>query len=82
VQIKSSSAKIPDDSNELHGFKDVKEYNFKGIFKYYVGESDDFKEIIKIQAKVREKVPDAFVVAFKNDSRISLKEALKEIRGE
>ncbi len=81
IQIKSSTAKIPDDSNELYGFKDVKEYNFKGIYKYYVGESDDFKEIIKIQAKVREKVPDAFVVAFKNDNRISLKEALKEIRG-
>jgi N-acetylmuramoyl-L-alanine amidase len=82
VQIKSSLGKIPEGSAQLHGFKNVKEYNFKGIYKYYVGESDDFKEIIKIQGKVRAKVPDAFVVAFKKDQRISIKEALKEIRGE
>jgi len=80
VQIKSSTARINEGSSQLKGLKDVKEYNFKGVYKYYVGESDDFKEIIKIQAKVREKVPDAFVVAFKNDNRVSLKEALKEIR--
>ncbi len=80
VQIKSSTARIKDGSAQLKGFKNVKEYNFKGVYKYYVGESNGFKEIIKIQAKVREKVPDAFVVAFKNDNKISLKEALKEIR--
>ena len=81
VQIKSSTAQINEGSAQLKGFKNVKEYNFKGIYKYYVGESNDFKEIIKIQTNVREKIPDAFVVAFKNDARISLTKALKEIRG-
>jgi N-acetylmuramoyl-L-alanine amidase len=80
VQIKSSTAPIKDGSSQLHGFTQVKEYNFKGVYKYYVGESDDFKEIVKIQTKVREKVPDAFVVAFKNDQRISIKEALEVIK--
>lgn len=78
VQIKSSIAKI---KGNIAGFKNVKEYNFKGIYKYFVGESDSFKEIIRIQDKVREKVPDAFVVAFKKDKRISIKQALNEIRG-
>jgi N-acetylmuramoyl-L-alanine amidase len=81
VQIKSSIAAIDKNSPQLHGFVNIKEYNFKGVYKYYVGESGDFKEIVKIQAKVREKVPDAFVVAFKNDKRVSIKEALDEIRG-
>lgn len=79
VQIKSASSPIEKNSPELNGFEQVKEYNFKGIYKYYVGESDDFPEIIKIQSEVRKKVPDAFVVAFKNDVRISISEAMKEI---
>lgn len=81
VQIKSSTSKINEGNSQLKGFKDVKEEYYKGVYKYYVGESDDFKEIVKIQSKVREKVADAFVVAFKNSKRISLKEALNQIKG-
>jgi N-acetylmuramoyl-L-alanine amidase len=79
VQIKSSVDKIKKDSPMLFGYTNVKEYKFKGIYKYYVGESTDFNDIIKLQTEIREKVPDAFVVAFKNDERISIKEAMKEI---
>lgn len=80
VQIKSSTAKIKEGSPQLKGFTNVKEYNFKGVYKYYVGESDDFREIVKTQTKVREKIPGAFVVAFKNGKKISIKQALDEIR--
>jgi len=78
VQIKSSVDKIKKPSSLLIGFGDIKEYKFKGIYKYYAGESTDFTEIIKIQTEIRAKIPDAFVVAFKNDERITIKEALKE----
>ncbi|MFN8258840.1 MAG: N-acetylmuramoyl-L-alanine amidase [Bacteroidales bacterium] len=78
IQIKSSVDKIPKGSSLLFGFEDVKEYKFKGIYKYYVGETSDFSEITKMQGEIRKKVPDAFVVAFKNDERITIKEALEE----
>ncbi len=79
VQVKSSTDKIKKDAPVFQGYTDIKEYHFKGIYKYYVGESADFNEIIKLQNQIRGKIPDAFVVAFKNDERITINEAMKEI---
>ena len=79
VQIKSSINKIPQNSKEFKGLKNVKEINYKGMYKYYYGATEDFNEILKIQTEVRKKIPDAFVVSFKNGERIPLNQALKEI---
>ena len=79
VQIKSSINRIQAGSPEFKGLKNVKEINYKGIYKYYYGATDSFSEVLKIQAEVRKKIPDAFVVSFKNGKRIPLDQALKEI---
>jgi len=79
VQIKTSADKLKEGSSALYGYTDVKEYALKGIYKYYVGQTSDFNEILKTQADVRQKVPDAFVVAFKNDKPIPISDAMKEI---
>ncbi|MCF6241497.1 MAG: N-acetylmuramoyl-L-alanine amidase [Bacteroidales bacterium] len=79
VQIRSSANRIPSGSSEFKGLKNVKEINYKGIYKYYYGATDSFSEILKIQEVVRKKIPDAFVVSFKNGKRIPLDQALKEI---
>lgn len=79
VQIKSSINRIQKGSPEFKGLKNVKEINYKGIYKYYYGATDSFSEVLKIQAEVRKKIPDAFVVSFKNGKRIPLDQALKEI---
>jgi N-acetylmuramoyl-L-alanine amidase len=79
IQFKISADKLKIGSSDLYGYTDVKEYYFKGIYKYYVGQTSDFNEILKLQTEIRKKVPDAFVVAFKNDKPISIKEAMKEI---
>jgi N-acetylmuramoyl-L-alanine amidase len=78
VQIKSSVNRIPAGSPEFKGLKNVKEINYKGIYKYYYGATDSFNEVLKIQTEVRKKIPDAFVVSFKNGKRIPLDQALKE----
>jgi N-acetylmuramoyl-L-alanine amidase len=79
VQIQVSADKLQPGAKQLYGFTEVKEYQFKGIYKYYVGESSDFNDILAVQSDVRKKVADAFVVAFKNDQPISISEAMKEI---
>ena len=78
VQIAASSRKL-----------DTKPYNFKGlntisrkksgsVYKYFYGSTSDYNEIKTLQKKAKEKgFNSSFIVAYKNDERISLKEALK-----
>ena len=78
VQIKSSIEEIPINSKQFKGLKGVEQMKFKGIYKYYIGKTDNFKTILKKQTEVRKTIPDAFVVAFKNGERISISQAMKE----
>ncbi len=78
VQIAAGSKKI-----------DTKPYNFKGLrniertkegklFKYYYGETADYLKIQQIHQEVIKKgYPDSYIVAFKNDRKITVNDALK-----
>ena len=78
VQIVTSSKPIPIDSINFEGIKNVKEYISGGWYKYTTGEERDLKSAYLLQADIREKgFKSAFVVAFNNDERITLQEAIK-----
>jgi N-acetylmuramoyl-L-alanine amidase len=79
VQVTTSSSTIPIDSKMFDGFSDVEEFNVNGIYKYAVGNSKDYNEIITYSKEVRKKFRDAFVIAVKNDIIIPLSNALKEL---
>jgi len=79
VQLKSSSKTIPVDSKQFKGIKNIEQMKFKGIYKYYVGNTSDFKKILGLQNEIRKTIPDAFVVAFKKGERISISQAMEEI---
>jgi len=79
VQIKTSVEKLKLDSKEFKGIDDVEEIMDNKIAKYYVGNCTSYDEVVKLQSDVRKKISDAFVVAFKNGKKITVKEALEEI---
>ncbi|NER14005.1 N-acetylmuramoyl-L-alanine amidase [Leptobacterium flavescens] len=68
---------------------EAKPYNFKGldpviaeesdgVYRYFYGESPSFEEVKKFQKEAREKgYPSAFIVAYKNGQKISVREAVK-----
>ena len=57
-------------------FEDVKEFFESGVYKYSVGMMSDKTEAIKLQGKLRQQgYKDAFVIAFLNDKKISVKQA-------
>lgn len=77
LQIFSVNKKLESDSRELRRLKDVDYYSENGWYKYTVGNETDYDEIIELKEDLKRKYPDAFVVAFVKDKKISVSEARK-----
>jgi N-acetylmuramoyl-L-alanine amidase len=78
VQIVTSSTQIPLDSPKFMEIDNIREYLSGGWYKYVVGVEKGLTGTYKLQEEIRKKgFKSAFVVAFKNDERIPLQEAVK-----
>ncbi len=76
VQIVSSDRKLPKNSSSFGEYRgQVKERVAGGKYKYYVGEAVSYQEALSLQARVRKKIGDAFLVPFLGDEPISMGEA-------
>ena len=78
VQVKWSRQPIPLKSKEFKGLK-VDEIKIDKIYKYTIGKTQDFNEILAIQKNTREKIKDAFLIATRGNKLIDIKEAKKEL---
>lgn len=79
VQIKSSPKKIPLNSKEFKGLKNVDEIQIDGVYKYTIGKTQNYKDIVNKQSEVRKTIPDAFVIATKGNKRMDIKDARKAL---
>ena len=78
VQIISSSTPFAKNSPQFKGLKDIWEYKDRGLYKYTVGNQKDLKSASFLQSEFRRKgFSGAFVVAFKNEKRIPVREAMR-----
>ncbi|MBQ5551404.1 MAG: N-acetylmuramoyl-L-alanine amidase, partial [Bacteroidales bacterium] len=77
--IKSSPTKIPLNSKEFKGLKNIDEFQIDGRYKYTVGKTQNYKEIVNKQAEVRKTIKDAFVIATKGNKTISISDARKAL---
>jgi N-acetylmuramoyl-L-alanine amidase len=78
VQIAASSKPIPPNSHTFKGMNGVTEYHVGDIYKYAVGGSPTFPEIISYSKHIKERFPDAFIIAVRNSDIIPLDKALQE----
>ena len=62
VQIMSSASQIPLDDTVFKGHRKIEEIYFNGKYKYTIGETQNYKDIIRQLKKIREDFPDAFVI--------------------
>lgn len=75
VQIHSSPAALSNNDPVFKGVKDIWSYEQDKLFKYTVGKLDKVEDAIKLQAEMKTLgFKDAFVVAFRNNKRISMSE--------
>ncbi len=79
IQIAASQTPISAKNEQLKGFKKVDIINSNGIFKYLVGGTNSYSEAQEYCKIVKQKVPDAFVVAVENGQLIPIKIAMEKI---
>ncbi len=78
VQIASGSRKLETKSYNFKGLKGIERVKIGNSYKYYLGKTSNFTEIQDYYKQAKEKgYTDAFIVAFKNGKKVSIKEALK-----
>ncbi len=77
VQIVASSNSIPLEPENFKGFDNVDEYISNGIYKYTVGNEENYNEARELRNKVRKNgYSGAFIIAIKDGMRIDLQKAL------
>jgi N-acetylmuramoyl-L-alanine amidase len=77
IQIFASRKKLPPNAPDFKGIKEIAFYEEDGLYKYTVGAESDYNNILKLRNEIKTKFPEAFIIAFKGNNKISIKEALE-----
>ncbi len=75
VQIASTNTKLAAGKGVLAKYPEATYYMDGKLYKYTVGSSTSYDEIVKLQKKIKTDIADCFVVIFHNDKRITLQQA-------
>lgn len=75
IQFLLSKEELKSSDNRIRNLPDVEYYKEGGQYKYTCGNTSDYNEITRLQAEVRKRYKDAFVIAFLNGSKITVREA-------
>ena len=72
------STKVSSNDKRFKGLTDVDCYQDGKLWKYTVGASANYQEIVTLRRQVAQQFPEAFIVAFRNGQRIDINEARNE----
>ena len=77
VQIAVSRNDLPCQPQNFMGLTSVYKTEQYGLFKYYFGTVTNFTQAEALKDSATQYYPDAYIVAFDDDHKIDLKEAIK-----
>ncbi|KXB80866.1 N-acetylmuramoyl-L-alanine amidase [Prevotella sp. DNF00663] len=80
VQVLTSGHKLSTKEKTSRGLEDADFYQENNTYKYTYGASNDYNEINRLRIQLRDKFPEAFVIAFKGDMKMDVREAIKEFK--
>ena len=80
VQLFASKKAVKHNSHEFKGLTNVDCFIENGMNKYTVGSETDFRKIEVIRKQLHSKFPEAFVIAFKGDRKLTVRELSKIIK--
>ncbi len=78
IQILISRKKLNKKDPRLKGETDFDFYIENDIYKYTIGYTNNYNEILKIKKSICVKFKDAFIVAFKDKDKMNIHEAIQE----
>lgn len=78
IQLASSRKRITTKAYNFKGLKNVERVKVQKYYKYYYGKTSNYKNIQSLLRRVKKKgYKSAFIAAFKNGQKISVRQALK-----
>ena len=78
IQIFAINRQLTPDSQLFKGHENVSSEIEGDLYKYMIGNSADYNEILRLKEKLKQDFPQAFIVAFKKGKRMNTGEAIKE----
>ena len=80
VQIFVSPVKLKANDARFKKHKDAVFFQENGMYKYTIGASEDYNAINRLLKELLADFPEAFIIAFKNGSKMNVVEAVKEFK--
>ena len=80
VQLFATKRMLRPGSSQFQGEEDIDYYQENDMFKYTIGDTNDYNVATSLCKKMKSKFPEAYVIAIKNGKKIPNSEALKEIK--
>ena len=80
VQIFALNRSLRPGSQQFKGHKDVDSYRDGNVFKYTIGSTSNYNDIVKLRKSLSEDFPESFIIAFKDGQRIDINTAITESR--
>ena len=77
VQLFAKKTKLSLNAADFKGIKNISYYEENNLYKYTAGNESEYRKIVSLKEEISAKFPDAFIVAFLNDKKISVADALK-----
>ena len=80
IQFYISNRHLRYDAPQFKQLSPVSFYQEKNVYKYTYGNTTTYKEIVALRKTILEKFPDCFIVAFQDDKKIPLQDAIRKTR--
>ncbi|MGC9331094.1 MAG: N-acetylmuramoyl-L-alanine amidase family protein, partial [Bacteroidales bacterium] len=79
IQIGTSKDSIDTLQNMYPAFNDLWQYKHNGYYKHTTEKTNDYQKIVSLHEKVSAKIEDCFIVAFRNNKRMTVRDAIKTL---
>lgn len=80
IQIMASGSLLKSSDKRFHGLSPISHYREQGLYKYTYGDSPDYNEIYRLRKKIIDRIPSAFIIAFRGEEKMDVREAIRQFK--